>query len=63
MLNRAVRAASARAPSAAIGRADRQRAFRHAEAPAWVAEQRVAAVAEQRGWRWRRIAGGGGRHQ
>jgi len=25
--------------------ADRRGAFRHAEAPAWVAEQRVAAVA------------------
>ena len=28
--------------------ADRQEAFRHAEAPASVAEQRVAVVAEQR---------------
>jgi len=47
-LHPAVRAASARALSAASGRAGRQRAIRHAEAPALVAEQRVAAVVEQR---------------
>jgi hypothetical protein len=41
----AVRAASARAPSAGTTMADRQGAFRHAEAPASAAEQRVAAVA------------------
>jgi hypothetical protein len=28
--------------------ADRQEAFRHAEAPAWVAEQRMAAVVAER---------------
>ena len=43
-LNPAVRAAHARAPSAAMSMADRPRAIRHAEAPAWVAEQRVAAA-------------------
>jgi hypothetical protein len=48
MLNPAARAAPARAPSAATTMADRPRAIRHAEAPASVAEQRVAAVAEQR---------------
>jgi hypothetical protein len=47
MLHPAVRAGSARAPSAATPRADRQGAIRHAEAPAPVAEQRVAVVAEQ----------------
>ena len=47
-LNPAVRAGSARAPSAATTMADRQGAFRHVEAPAWVAEQRAPAVAEQR---------------
>ena len=47
MLNRAVRAASARAPSAAMAMVDRQGAFRHEEAPAWVAEQHAPAVAEQ----------------
>ena len=44
--NPAVRAAHARAPSAATTMADRPRAIRRAEAPAWVAE-RVAAVAER----------------
>jgi hypothetical protein len=48
MLNPAARAVPARAPSAATTMADRPRAIRHAEAPASVAEQRVAAVAEQR---------------
>jgi len=41
-LHPAVRAASAQAPSAASKRAGRQRAIRHAEAPASVAEDRVA---------------------
>ncbi|HMD99464.1 MAG TPA: hypothetical protein VKM93_19315 [Terriglobia bacterium] len=36
------------APSAASRRADRQRAIRHGERPASVAEQRVAAVGEGR---------------
>jgi len=45
-LHPAVRKASARAPSAASKRADRQRAIRHGERPASVAEKRVAAVAE-----------------
>jgi hypothetical protein len=45
-LNPAVRLASGRAPSAATPRADRQGAIHHAEAPAWVAEQCVAAGAE-----------------
>src|SRR6266849_1903327 len=43
MQNPAVRAASARAPSATTTMADRKGAFRHAEAPASVAEERVAA--------------------
>jgi len=43
-LNPAVRAAHARAPSAATSMADRPGAFPHAEAPAWVAEERVAAL-------------------
>ncbi|MGB9486137.1 MAG: hypothetical protein WCD04_08525, partial [Terriglobia bacterium] len=47
-LHPAVRAVSARAPSAASRRADRQRAIRHGERPASVVEQRVAAVVEQR---------------
>ena len=47
-LNHAVRAGFARALSAATGMADRQGVFRHAEAPAWVAEQRAPAVAEER---------------
>ena len=47
-LHPAVRAASARAPSAASRRADRQRAIRHEEGPVLVAEQRVAEVVEQR---------------
>jgi hypothetical protein len=38
-LNPAVRAESARAPSVATIMADRPKAFRHAEAPAWVAER------------------------
>jgi hypothetical protein len=46
-LHPAVRAASARAPSAATTMEDRQGAIRHAEAPAWVAEQRVAAVVDR----------------
>jgi hypothetical protein len=46
-LRPAVRAASAQAPSAASGRADRQEAFRHVEGPASVAGEFVAAV-EQR---------------
>ncbi len=41
--NPAVRAASAQVPSAATIMADRPGAFRHAEARAWVVEQRVAA--------------------
>jgi hypothetical protein len=41
-LHRAVRAGSARAPSAATTMADRQGAFRHAEAPASAAEHLVA---------------------
>ena len=53
--NPAVRAASARAPSAATTMADRQGAFRHAEAPASVAEQRVGggggAMRRRRRWR------------
>ena len=57
-LHPAVRAAPARAPSATSRRVDRQRAIRHAEAPASVAEQRVAAVVvEDRGGG----GGGGGR--
>src|ERR1035441_6193938 len=44
MLNPAARAAHARAPSAATTMADKPRAIRHAEAPAWAAEQRVAAA-------------------
>jgi hypothetical protein len=47
MLNPAGKAAHARAPSAAMTMADKPRAIRHAEAPAWVAEQRVAAAAER----------------
>ena len=43
MPNPAVRAASARVPLAATDKADRPRAFRHAEAPASLAEARVAA--------------------
>ena len=43
-LHPAARAASARAPSAATAMADRPGAIRHAEAPASVAERRVAAV-------------------
>src|SRR6266478_2116637 len=43
-LNPAVRAAFARAPSATTTMADRKGAFRHAEAPASAAEERVAAV-------------------
>src|ERR1017187_4631153 len=46
MLNRAVRAAPAQAPSAAIPMVDKQEAIRHAEARAAVAEQHVVAVAE-----------------
>jgi len=42
----AVRAASARAPTAATTMADRPRHIRHAAAPAWVAEPAVA-VAER----------------
>jgi hypothetical protein len=44
-VNPAVRAVSARAPSAAITMAERLGAFRHAEVPASVVEERVAAVA------------------
>jgi hypothetical protein len=45
MLNPAVRAASARAPSATTTTADRRGAFRHAEAPASAGEEeRVAEV-------------------
>ena len=47
-LHPAARPAPARAPSAASRRADRQRAIRHGEAPALVAEQRVEAVVEDR---------------
>ena len=43
--NREARVGPARAPSAATTMADRREAFLHAEAPAWVAEGRVAAVA------------------
>ena len=42
--NPAVKVGRARAPSAATTVADRQRAIRHAEAPALAAEQRVAAA-------------------
>jgi hypothetical protein len=45
-LRPAVRAASARALSATSRRADRQRAIRHAEAPAWVADLVAAVVAD-----------------
>ena len=41
MLSLAVRAASARAPSATTTMAGRKGVFRHADAPAWVAEGRV----------------------
>ena len=44
----AVRAASARAPSATSRGVDKQGAIRHAEAPALVAEHRVEAVLEDR---------------
>ena len=44
MPNRAVRAASVRAPSAAMSMADRREAFRHAEARASVAAGRAAAA-------------------
>src|SRR5882672_7355369 len=44
-LNPAVRAASARVPSATTTMAGRKRVFRHAEVPASAAEPRVAAVA------------------
>lgn len=47
MPNPAVRAASARVPSAATDKADRPGAFRHAEAPASVVAERVGAVAER----------------
>ena len=47
MLNPAVRPAPARGPSAAIPMVDKQEAIRHAEAPASVAEPRVAAVARR----------------
>jgi hypothetical protein len=43
--NPAVRAVRARAPSAATAMAERRGAIHHAEAPASVAEERVAAVA------------------
>ena len=46
MPNPAVRAASARVPSAATDKADRPGAFRHAEAPASLVAGRVAAVEE-----------------
>ena len=45
MPNPAVRAASARVPLAATDKADRPGAFRHAEAPASLVEERVAAEA------------------
>ena len=61
MLHLAVRAASARVPSAAMGMADRPRAFRHAERPASVAERRVAAVGT-RGGGSHGGGHGGGRH-
>lgn len=38
------RAAHARAPSVATGKADRREAFRHAEALAWAGERVAAAV-------------------
>jgi hypothetical protein len=41
--NRAVRAASARAPSAAMTMADKKGDFRNAAAPAWVAAERFIA--------------------
>ena len=57
-LHPAVRAASARAPSAATSMADRQKAIRHAEAPASVAESGFGggggSAAEGRWRRWRR---------
>jgi len=47
MLNHTVRPASARVPSAATTTADRKGAFRHAEAPVWVAvEGPMGAMAE-----------------
>ena len=45
-LNHMVRAAPTRAPSAATTMADRQRAIRHAEAPASVAEDSTVAVVD-----------------
>ena len=49
-LNPADRAAHARAPSAATGKADRRKALRRAEPPAWAAEhaavELVAAEAD-----------------
>ena len=47
-LHLAVRAGSARVPTAATPRADKQGAIHHAEAPASVEERRVAVVAGQR---------------
>jgi hypothetical protein len=46
MPNLAVRAASARVPSAATDKADRRGAFHHAEAPASLVAERVVAVEE-----------------
>ena len=43
MPNPAVRAASAQVPLVATDKADRPRAFRHAEEPASLVEERVAA--------------------
>jgi hypothetical protein len=45
-LHQAARAACDRAPSAATAMADRKGATRHAEAPVWVAEARVAEAAD-----------------
>jgi len=48
MLHPGDRAAPALAPSATSRRVDRQRAIRHGERPASVAEHRVAVVVEHR---------------
>jgi hypothetical protein len=45
-LHHAVRAACGRAPSAATAMVDRKGATRHAEAPVWVVEARVAEAAD-----------------
>ena len=45
-VNLAVRAVCARAPSATTTTAERAGATRHADSPAWVAEQRMVVAAE-----------------